>query len=77
MTPPRKASIDGLHGLPVVEGKTVRVLLDGDMLRGIVSFDADEGRADVLLWDDQGNALHNGEFFVTQRMFGKIEVRGV
>ena len=37
MTPPRKASIDGLHGLPVVEGKTVRVLLDGDMLRGIVS----------------------------------------
>lgn len=42
MTPPRNASIDGLHGLPVVEGKTVRVLLDGDMLRGIVSFDADE-----------------------------------
>lgn len=73
--PPRKGSVDGLHGLPVVQGRTLRVLIDGDMLRGVVSFDADEGWVDALIWDDAGKPLHDGENFVTQRRFGAVEVR--
>ncbi|MEN9924166.1 MAG: hypothetical protein RL268_292 [Pseudomonadota bacterium] len=75
MTAPRKASVDGLHGLPTIKGESVRVMVDGDMLRGVVSYDCDEGWADVLEWDDGGHPLHNGEYFVTQRLYGKIEVR--
>jgi hypothetical protein len=75
MTPPRKASVDGLHGLPVVRGECVRVFVDGDMLRGVVSYDCDDGWVDVLEWTDEGHAMHNGEHFLTRRVFGKIEVR--
>lgn len=73
---PRKGSVDGLHGLPVIVARHIRVLIDGDMLRGVVSFGADEGWADVLVWDDAGDVLHDGENFVTQRRFGVVEVVG-
>jgi len=77
MIAPRKASVDGLHGLPAIKAETVRVTIDGDMLRGVVAYDCDEGWADVLVWDDAGQTLHNGEFFVTHRISGKIEAREV
>jgi hypothetical protein len=77
LTPPRKGSVDGLHGLPSVDAKRIRVLIAGDMLRGVVSYDCDEGWADVLVWGDDGNVLHDGENFVTQRRHGVVEVRGV
>lgn len=74
---PRKGSVDGLHGLPVIKGHVVRVFVDGDMPRGVVSWDADAGWADVLVRGDDGFALTDGENFVTQRVFGKITVVAV
>ena len=61
--------------MPYEERKTIRVLVDGDMLRGVSAYDVLEGWADVLIWDDDGNALHDGESFVTKRVFGKVEVK--
>lgn len=74
MTPPRRESVDGLHNLPTVVAQNVRVFVDGDMHRGVVSWDAGEGWADVLIWNDDGHPLHDGENYVTQRMFGLVEV---
>lgn len=73
--PPRKASVDGLHGLPIIDGRVVRVFVDGDMPRGVVSYDCDEGWADVLIWDDEGGPLTDGENFITRRLFGRVEVK--
>lgn len=75
MTAPRKGSVDGLHGLPRIHGKMIRVFVDGDMPRGVVSFDCDAGWCDVLVWNDVGRPLFDGENFVTQRLTGKVEVR--
>ncbi len=75
MPAPRKASVDGLHGLPAIKGESVRVIVDGDMLRGVVSYDCDEGWADILEWDDDGKPLHNGEYYVTRRIHGVVEAR--
>lgn len=74
MTVPRKGSNEGLHGLPLVEGKAVRVTIDGDMPHGVVSWNADEGWADVVMWNDDGSPIHNGEAIVTQRVFGNVQV---
>ena len=41
MTAPRKGSVDGLHGMPRIHGKMIRVFVDGDMPRGVVSFDGE------------------------------------
>lgn len=71
---PRKGSVDGLHGLLVIEGRAVRVYVDGDMPRGVVSWDCDGGWADVLIWDDEGTPVSDGENFVTKRVFGTIKV---
>ena len=73
--PPRKASVEGLHGLPIVSAETVRVFVDGDMPRGVVAYDCDAGWAEVLVWDDFGAPLHDGENYVVQRLAGKVEVR--
>lgn len=73
--PPRKGSVDGLHGLPVIEGRLIRVFVDGDMPRGVVSYDCDAGWCDVLVWDDLGRIVTDGENFITQRLRGKVEVR--
>lgn len=74
-TPPRKGSVDGLHGLPVITAKLVRIYVDGDMPRGVVSYDCDEGWCDVLVWGDDGHVLHDGENFVVRRLVGKVEVK--
>ena len=73
--PPRKGSVDGLHGLPVINASLIRVFVDGDMPRGVVSFNCDEGWCDVLVWDDAGRIVNDGENFVTQRVHGRVEVR--
>lgn len=72
---PRKGSVDGLHGLPIIEGRAVRIFVDGDMPRGVVSYDCDAGWADVLVWDDDGGPLSDGENFITRRLFGKVEAK--
>ena len=75
-TPPLKGSVNGEHGLPKIVPVNIRVFVDGDMPRGVVAYDVLEGWADVLCWDDDGNPLHNGEDFVSQRVYGKVEVKG-
>lgn len=73
--PPRKGSVDGLHGLPVIQARLIRVFVNGDMPRGVVSYDCDEGWADILVWNDSGRPLHDGENFVVQRVAGVVEVK--
>lgn len=75
MTLHPKGPVDGLHGLPIVDGKTVRVFVDGDMPRGVQSWNAEEGWADVLIWNDDGTPLFDGENYVTQRVTGRVEVK--
>lgn len=77
MTTPRRGSVDGLHNLPVVRAESARVLVDGDMLRGVVSFDCDEGWAEILVWNDEGHALFDGENYLTRRVHGVIEVHHI
>jgi len=74
-SPPRKGSVDGLHGLPIIQARLVRIFVDGDMPRGVVSYDCDQGWCDVLVWDDAGCVVNDGENFVTQRVYGKVEAR--
>lgn len=69
-----KGSVDGMHGLPVVNGQTVRVFVDGDMPRGVISWDAEHGWCDVMVWNDDGGPVSDGENFISRRLFGKIEV---
>ena len=54
MTIPRQGSANGEHGFPVVEGKNLRVCVDGDMHRGVAAYDIDEGWADIIELDDHG-----------------------
>ncbi len=77
MTIPRKGSVEGLHGLPLINGKTVRVFVDGDMPRGVISWDIDQGWADVMVWGDCGEAVTDGEHIISRRVFGKIEVKAL
>lgn len=72
--PPRKGKVDDM---PPCVVRNMRVFVNGDMPRGVTAYDADEGWADVLIWNDEGAPMHNGEGFVTQRLFGKIEVKAV
>ena len=72
--PPRKGSVDGAHGLPVIRAKLVRVFVNGDMPRGVVAYDCDAGWADVLVWDDAGHVLSDGEHYLTQRVRGRVTV---
>lgn len=78
MTPPRTGSINGEYGFPKVEAKRIRVLIDGDMPRGVVAWNADEGWADILTYDEQGALVMNGAGgFVSQRVTGRVEVWAV
>lgn len=72
---PRRCSTDGRCGYPQpTDPARLRVLIDGDMLRGVVAYDIDEGWADVLLWDEDGNpVMRNGQFVATRRS-GVIKV---
>ena len=72
--PPQKGSVDGQHGLPTVNARGIRIFVDGDLPKGVRSWDADEGWADVLRWHDDGYPMHDGEDFVTQRIYGKVRV---
>lgn len=73
-SPPRRGSVDGLHGFPVVEARLVRVFVNNDMPRGVVSYDCYAGWADVLVWNDDGDPVTDGENFIVRRLFGNIEV---
>lgn len=77
MTIPRQGSVNGEYGFPVVEAITIRVFVNGDMPRGVVAYDVDAGWADVLLYDEQGGLVRNGNYFLTQRRTGVVEVREV
>lgn len=72
---PRRCSTDGREGYPKPDDASrLRVLIDGDMLRGVVAYDADAGWADVLLWDEDGNPTMRDGHFVAVRRTGMIEV---
>lgn len=76
MTPiPPQGSVNGEHGFPKVVAPNIRILINGDMPRGVSAYDVLGGWVDVLVWDDDGRPMHNGEDFVTQRVFGKVEVK--
>lgn len=72
---PRRCSTDGRWGYPKPEDASrLRVLIDGDMLRGVVAYDVDEGWADVLLWGDDGDPVMRDGQFVATRRTGQIKV---
>lgn len=75
MTPPRQGSVNGEYGFPIVQAKRIRVLVDGDMPRGVAAWDCDAGWADVL-WRDETGGLQWADTgrFRTVRVTGKIEV---
>lgn len=70
-----KGSIDGQHGLPKVKADSVRILIDGDMPRGVVAWNAEEGWADILDRDEHGSFVQIDGKTRTRRIYGKIEVR--
>lgn len=74
--PPRQGSVNGEYGFPKVPARSVRVLIDGDMPRGVVAYDVTAGWADLLLYDEHGALVMNGAGgFLTRRVTGKVEVR--
>lgn len=78
MTIPRTGSVNGEYGFPIVEAKRIRVYIDGDMPRGVVAYNLNEGWADILTYDEQGALVTNGiGGFIARRVTGKVEVRAV
>lgn len=76
--PPRQGSVEGQYGFAIVDAKRIRVLIDGDMPRGVAAYNIDEGWADVLTYDEQGALVTNGAGrFVTKRVAGKVEVKAI
>jgi len=73
-----QGSINGEYGFPIVDAKTIRITIDGDMPRGVAAWDCDAGWADVLDYDENG-ALRWADHgrFVTRRVVGKVVVRTV
>ena len=73
---PIKGSINGEHGFPkLINPSNVRVLVDGDMPRGVVAYDIVAGWAEVIIFDDEGRPLHDGVNLITQRIYGHVEVK--
>jgi hypothetical protein len=75
-TLPRQGSCEGQYGFPIVDGRRLRVFIDGDMPRGVAAWDCDAGWADVLVRREDGSVkLDAAGRFITRRVSGKIEVR--
>lgn len=61
------------HYRPEIVGKAMAVV-DGMVVRGCVELDTDEGWADLLMTDDIGRPLVDGERWALQRLTGKISI---
>ncbi len=77
---PRKGSIDGRYGLPIVPaeiGRGLQVSVDGDVKRGVAAYDMDEGWADIPMRTDQGHFIQRSDGRPPDpcvRIWGKVQV---
>lgn len=53
--------------------ETVRVFIDGDMPRGVLGYDIEEGWALVCEFGEDGQPIRNGAYWQTRIVTGKIK----
>jgi len=58
--------------LPREVRELIKVFVDGDMPRGVLGYDMDEGWAVLCEFDDAGDPIRIGEFYKTRIVTGKI-----
>jgi hypothetical protein len=51
-----------------------RVMLDGGEIKDCVFADEEEGFVEVLKKDENGHIVTNGDYFVYEAKFGKVEI---
>ena len=71
MTVPRAFD---LREHPGFDASWLRVFIDGDMPRGVIAWNADEGWAEVMVWNDDGTAVGGASDPQTRRVYGKVNV---
>lgn len=54
--------------------RRLRVFVDGDLLRDIVAYDADEGWVMAVRHDECGCRMMNGDCYVVGVVFGDVRV---
>lgn len=73
--PPRQCAGNDDYGFErLARPECIRILIDGDLKRGVLAYDQDAGWADVVLWDDHGVAVYTEGKVCRTRYHGDIRV---
>jgi hypothetical protein len=77
-TIPRKCAVDHRDGFVFPDNPShMRVMLDGDMLRPVITYDLDNQWVEVYKLDDSGRALHRDGVWLCERRYGDVKVTTV
>jgi hypothetical protein len=73
--PPRQCASNADYGFErLARPDCIRILINGDLKRGVIAYDQDAGWADVVLWDDHGQPVWKDGDYCRTRYHGDIRV---